>query len=212
MTDHTGNSSTAADAANHSQLKPSSSSNKGPSSKETDSKHSSIAPLAPLEYLQNQRRGSITDPSLHAATHNSTPKQNMQTFRQPEPTASTLSGTSSAPQESNMKTNSSDPRPSSPYVFGDATSNATDNAHIRRLLRSPSTEHDSTRSSSALARDETPGSHELTSRNISGYPEHPGVQGVSCYQSKYSYRLHSFDHRSCKVQRDGSDGCGQAKA
>lgn|ERR1700722_141370 len=29
--------------------------------------HSPIAPLAPLEYLQNQRRGSITDPSLHAA-------------------------------------------------------------------------------------------------------------------------------------------------
>jgi hypothetical protein len=30
---------------------------------------SSVPPLAPLEYLQNQQRGSITDPSLHAAAH-----------------------------------------------------------------------------------------------------------------------------------------------
>ena len=28
---------------------------------------SSVPPLAPLEYLQNQQRGSITDPSLHVA-------------------------------------------------------------------------------------------------------------------------------------------------
>jgi hypothetical protein len=27
-------------------------------------------PLAPLEYLQNQRKGAITDPSLHAAGYN----------------------------------------------------------------------------------------------------------------------------------------------
>src|ERR1700722_10483578 len=33
-------------------------------------RHSPVAPLAPLEYLQNQRRGSITDPSLHAAAPN----------------------------------------------------------------------------------------------------------------------------------------------
>jgi hypothetical protein len=32
--------------------------------------HSSVPPLAPLEYLQNQRKGSITDPSLHAAGSN----------------------------------------------------------------------------------------------------------------------------------------------
>jgi len=29
--------------------------------------HSSAPPLAPLEYLRNQPRGSITDPSPHAA-------------------------------------------------------------------------------------------------------------------------------------------------
>jgi hypothetical protein len=33
----------------------------------TSRQHSSVPPLAPLEYLQNQPRGSITDPSLHAA-------------------------------------------------------------------------------------------------------------------------------------------------
>ncbi|KAI0092651.1 hypothetical protein BDY19DRAFT_903435 [Irpex rosettiformis] len=32
------------------------------------SRHSPVLPLAPLKYLQNQRRGSITDPSLHAAS------------------------------------------------------------------------------------------------------------------------------------------------
>ena len=32
-----------------------------------NTRHSPVTPLAPLEFLQNQRRGSITDPSLHAA-------------------------------------------------------------------------------------------------------------------------------------------------
>ncbi|KAJ7095387.1 hypothetical protein B0H15DRAFT_938070 [Mycena belliarum] len=79
-------------------------------------RHSSVAPLAPLEFLQNQRRGSITDPSLHAAT----PRQsvNSQFFRQD-------------------KSNLSEPRPSSPYVFGSAT-HAADSAQLRNLLRTPS--------------------------------------------------------------------------
>ena len=33
----------------------------------TNTRHSPVTPLAPLEFLQNQRRGSITDPSLHVA-------------------------------------------------------------------------------------------------------------------------------------------------
>ncbi|KAJ6613442.1 hypothetical protein B0H10DRAFT_1805561 [Mycena sp. CBHHK59/15] len=87
------------------------------------SRHSPVAPLAPLEFLQNQRRGSITDPSLHA-----TPKQNInsQFFRQHD------------------KNSLSEPRPSSPYVFGSAT-HAADNAQLRKLLRSPSPEHDRVR-------------------------------------------------------------------
>ncbi|KAJ7890798.1 hypothetical protein B0H13DRAFT_2039849 [Mycena leptocephala] len=72
-------------------------------------------PLAPLEFLQNQRRGSITDPSLHA-----TPRQNINSsfFRQD-------------------KASLSEPRPASPYVFGSAN-HAPDNTHLRKLLRSPS--------------------------------------------------------------------------
>ena len=38
-----------------------------PLTSSTESRHSPLTPLAPLEFLQNQRRGSITDPSLHAA-------------------------------------------------------------------------------------------------------------------------------------------------
>lgn len=81
-------------------------------------RHSPVAPLAPLEFLQNlnQRRGSITDPSLHAAT----PRQtvNSQFFRQD-------------------KSNVQEPRPVSPYVFGSAT-HAESNTHLRKLLRTPS--------------------------------------------------------------------------
>ncbi|OBZ76596.1 hypothetical protein A0H81_04064 [Grifola frondosa] len=40
--------------------------NKTSSPSTTNIRYSPITPLAPLEYLQNQRRGSITDPSLHA--------------------------------------------------------------------------------------------------------------------------------------------------
>ncbi|KAJ7638815.1 hypothetical protein FB45DRAFT_1055047 [Roridomyces roridus] len=70
--------------------------------------------LAPLEFLQNlnQRRGSITDPSLHAAT----PRQNLNAhFFRPD---------------------KAEPRPTSPYVFGSATHGA-ENAQLRKLLHSP---------------------------------------------------------------------------
>lgn len=55
------------------------------------SRHSPVTPLAPLEFLQNHRRGSITDPSLHAAP-TSNHSQNLGHFprplRQPEPVSS----------------------------------------------------------------------------------------------------------------------------
>lgn len=38
-----------------------------PATSSSESRQSPVTPLAPLEFLQNQRRGSITDPSLHAA-------------------------------------------------------------------------------------------------------------------------------------------------
>ncbi|KAJ7591013.1 hypothetical protein C8J56DRAFT_858405 [Mycena floridula] len=87
---------------------------------------SPAVPLAPLKYLQNQRRGSITDPSLHAAGQNQLGLKSH--FIQPSEGASGK--------------NSPDHRPPSPYVFGNATLNSSEsNPQLRRLLRSPSLEH-----------------------------------------------------------------------
>ncbi|KAF8076392.1 hypothetical protein FPV67DRAFT_1471541 [Lyophyllum atratum] len=100
-------------------------------------------PLAPLQYLQNQRRGSITDPSLHTASNM---KLNT-SFRSPaEQPGSASSGSSSANHERSSKLPMTDARPSSPYVFGDATPHLPgDSLQIRNLLRSPSLEKASNR-------------------------------------------------------------------
>ncbi|KAF5389049.1 hypothetical protein D9757_004890 [Collybiopsis confluens] len=86
---------------------------------------SPLLPLAPLEYLQNQRRGSITDPSLHAAPP--AQKSSRQYFRHASdtsiPTSSSTAGVTG---------------PSSSYVFGDATAISNDNPALRKILRSPS--------------------------------------------------------------------------
>jgi hypothetical protein len=108
----------------------------------SSSRNSPVPPLAPLEYLQNQRRGSITDPSLHAANPspyvNSSKSNNAHTpsFRPPEILTST----------SREKIKLFEPRPMSPYVFGDATPHSSDPANIRRLLHSPSIDDDETHS------------------------------------------------------------------
>ncbi|KAH9843830.1 uncharacterized protein C8Q71DRAFT_844663 [Rhodofomes roseus] len=90
-------------------------------------RHSPVTPLAPLEFLQNQRRGSITDPSLHAGpsipTHlpNGAPLNNLRPpFRRPSFTSSP----SFAP--STLYHDASRPPPGphrapSPYRFGDAS-------------------------------------------------------------------------------------------
>ncbi|TFK43528.1 hypothetical protein BDQ12DRAFT_675124 [Crucibulum laeve] len=130
------------------------------------SKHSPIAPLAPLEYLQNQRRGSITDPSLHAAPTGIGLKPNS-VYRQPPDQTGPASAQPSSFHDSNSKTNFSDPRPSSPYVFGDATvqpiQQSDTNSQLRKLLRSPSLEHSNHRPPSSLSHE----SH-AASRNPSG--------------------------------------------
>ncbi|KAJ6599064.1 hypothetical protein DFH09DRAFT_1129993 [Mycena vulgaris] len=126
-------------AASHNQPN-----NGGPNNQ--PSRHSPVAPLAPLEFLQNQRRGSITDPSLHA-----TPRQNINSpfFRQD-------------------KSNLSEPRPTSPYVFGSATHPA-DSAQLRKLLRSPSPEH---------PHSTFENSHSSTSRIRSDSFRGPGTQKI----------------------------------
>jgi len=77
--------------------------------------HSPVPPLAPLEYLQNQQRGSITDPALHAASSNIHPN-----------TANT--------------SNHNAPRPASPYAVTDAMTRNRDHSiqQNHRGLHSPS--------------------------------------------------------------------------
>ena len=89
--------------------------------------------LASLEYLQSQRRASITtEPSRHVLKNASGPSSPTSRF---------------------------DPRPSSPYVFGDAsTSQQEHGSQLRKLLHSPS-DHVSHR----------PASYD-SSRNYSGTP------------------------------------------
>lgn len=86
--------------------------------------------LQPLEYLQNnQRRGSITDPSLHASP--------------PDPLDPDISSNSpprSYSSEHRVKRSPRTIRPSSPFVFGDASLHSSDlsNSSFRGSLRSPS--------------------------------------------------------------------------
>ncbi|KAF8639655.1 hypothetical protein AX17_000920 [Amanita inopinata Kibby_2008] len=116
------------------------------------SRHSPIAPLAPLEFLQSQRRGSITDPSLHAALANPTFKSSANHHRQHPELSAASSGSSSASHDLHQSSSMIDPRPSSPYVFGDATSHISESStQLRKLLRSPSLEHPDAQPNSSLA-------------------------------------------------------------
>ncbi|THH14681.1 hypothetical protein EW146_g5685 [Bondarzewia mesenterica] len=85
-----------------------SSNNKVPSSS-SNTHSSSVPPLAPLEYLQSQRRGSITDPSFHTSLSSSSRPSN--------PTAGSFSIPSdllSTPHGSPSKRGSAISHPTSP--------------------------------------------------------------------------------------------------
>jgi hypothetical protein len=144
--------------------------NPGTASKTNGSFHKDPPPpLAPLHYLQNHRRGSITDPSLHAASMNSNIKLNTNYRPPPDQHGSASSGPSSAYHDSGSKIHHSDPRPSSPYVFGDATPHVPDNSpQIRNLLRSPSIER--SRPPSASPHGQQPqNSSSAAAKNPGGY-------------------------------------------
>ncbi|KAF8812432.1 hypothetical protein BYT27DRAFT_7221070 [Phlegmacium glaucopus] len=118
------------------------------SSRDPSAKQSSVASLASLEYLQSQRRGSITDPARHAVKLNTNYRD-------------LSSGSSSLHQESpTSRSHISDPRPSSPYIFGDATTSQQEHSsQLRKLLHSPSSEHVSHRPTS---HDSHPSSRNYT--------------------------------------------------
>ena len=108
-------------------------------SSSSSARQNQVTPLAPLEFLQNQRRGSITDPSLHAASPPAFPSgQAGSPFRRPESPATAFA--SSASHEHRRSFSQS--RPLSPFKFGDASAQPADspNSHFKRLLRSPSAE------------------------------------------------------------------------
>ena len=84
--------------------------------------------LASLEYLQNQRRASTSTAPRHVRKLNSN---------------------SSGPSSPTSRSHMLDPRPSSPYVFGDATTSQQEHGSLRKLLHSPSSEHVSHRPASS---------------------------------------------------------------
>lgn len=103
-------------------------------------RHSPAPPLAPLEYLQNQRRGSITDPSLHAASpnlqnHNTVATSQSQSaqFRQQDLPHPGQAHSTSNQSDSHHKNAPLTTRPTSPYIFGDASVQPTESSNRRFL-------------------------------------------------------------------------------
>lgn len=121
--------------------------------RESLSKHSPVASLASLEYLQNQRRGSITDPSLHAA-HVSSGVKLGSTYRHHLDNSSTSSGHSSLPMDQSSRRELPDSGPDSPFVFGNATPRATEHAsQLRKILHSPTSDQQSSHRLTPLSHD-----------------------------------------------------------
>lgn len=109
--------------------------------------------LAPLELLQSHRRGSITDPSLHASGSSNVPTFPMKT------TSSRLHERGERPpplwegERGEMIEG-----PTSKFRFGDATpapKAVNENSQLRKLLRSPT--EDERRSPVGGDRDDDPG-------------------------------------------------------
>ncbi|KAI0045306.1 hypothetical protein FA95DRAFT_1561258 [Auriscalpium vulgare] len=110
----------------------------------TAPRNAAIPPLAPLDYLQSQRRGSITDPSLHAAAHSRLPRSAVYTAASPDPSFDPPS----ASREPSSKPAFFGSRPMSPYKFGDASSHSPGHSYTQSPSRRGSLE--STAGSSSL--------------------------------------------------------------
>ncbi|KAF8165343.1 hypothetical protein B0H34DRAFT_649301 [Crassisporium funariophilum] len=94
----------------------------------------------------------------------------------PDQPGSASSAASSLHQESSAKSYMSDPRPSSPYVFGDATAHSSDHSsQLRKLLHSPSSEHGSHRPNSSVSHDAQEPSRTYSGSNLSKDPNHMNV-------------------------------------
>ena len=135
----------ATSAASTSSAAAGSAQNKSMGHSAPGSRHSPVTPLAPLEYLQNQRRGSITDPSLHAGpqshSHSVAGNTLSPSFRHLDSGPGAGHPASPTPPDPHRRGSLAHPRPDSPYKFGDASAQPDGaHGHGRRHLRSPSSD------------------------------------------------------------------------
>ncbi|KAI0068845.1 hypothetical protein BV25DRAFT_1910585 [Artomyces pyxidatus] len=112
-------------------------------------RNSSVPPLAPLDYLQSQRRGSITDPSLHAS--------NPPHLSRSTPGPSTRFDSHSTLRDPPFKPGPSLSRPMSPYKFGEGSSHLPDHSdhpHTQSTARRGSVDAAAGSSSGPASRDQ----------------------------------------------------------
>lgn len=140
------------------------------------SRHSPVISLPPLDYLQQHRRGSITDPSLHAASANS----------------------SAGPRHIDG------PRPAANYTFGDgggSTHNSEPSSkQMRKILRSPSAEWEPTKGIAPLQTSLPPNGGTKTTDHMnvdsSNERQSPRVNTRQAEDSDHSSRRQSIANSS----------------
>ncbi|KAH9899843.1 hypothetical protein C8Q73DRAFT_787690 [Cubamyces lactineus] len=173
------------------------------SSPSLSSRQTPVTPLAPLEFLQNQRRGSITDPSLHAAptppSFSSGPSGQpaiASPFRRPDSPATNFPSSSS--HESRRSFSQS--RPLSPFKFGDASAQPGEspNAHLRRVLRSPSVEMGDRRTPT-----QTLGADSGRDRSTPGAVDRSGSEAQDRVKGSDQMDVDRTDHAQSQGQEPG---------
>lgn len=123
--------------------------------REPTSRHSPLISLPPLDYLQQHRRGSLTDPSLHAA------------FRHAD-------GARPSPSPPSYRSHNLGPRPAANYVFGDTGASSIHPEpsikQMRKILRSPSLDRDLDHPANGRLPQSTPRSNGLSSASFLSFP------------------------------------------
>lgn len=140
------------------------------------SRHSPLISLPPLDYLQQHRRGSITDPSLHAASANS----------------------------SAASRHIDGPRPAANYTFGDGGgsmhNSESSSKQMRKILRSPSTEWEPAKGIAPLQTSLPPngGTKTIDHMNVdsSNEKQSPRVNTRQADDSDHSSRRQSITNSS----------------
>lgn len=168
-------------------------------------RHSPVAPLAPLEFLQNQRRGSITDPSLHAGpaahshmTNSAALGSGPSSFRRlNSPPLPAFSVAHDHPPRGPF----APPHPASSFRFGDASALSSESkAHSRRPQRSSSADG----KRPALADETRRESEGGPERSPSGSREDGAVAGASGRTHGDRMDVDSREHKPEPREQGGS--------